>query len=128
MFIDGKWYTEPEIKAHIMELQKKLSGNTYSQELEARVKLLQEFLQCVRSYFGTTCGWIDLFEEDFQKLLKSQAVDVQPIRHGHWIISSDGYYPYCSECKSEPESGKMTHFCPNCGADMRNAPDANVEE
>ena len=69
MFIDGKWYTEPEIKAHIMELQKKLSEDTYSQELEARVKLLQEFLQCVRSYFGTTCGWIDLFEEDAKKLL-----------------------------------------------------------
>ena len=40
-------------------------------------------------------------------------------KHGHWEICSDGYYPYCSECKSEPESGKMTHFCPNCGADMR---------
>ena len=37
----------------------------------------------------------------------------------HWIISSDGYYPYCSECKSEPKSGEMTDFCPNCGADMR---------
>lgn len=70
MYIDGKWYTEPEIKAHIMELQKKLSGNTYSQELEAQVKLLKEFLKCVRSYFGTTCGWIDLFEEEAKKLLE----------------------------------------------------------
>lgn len=39
--------------------------------------------------------------------------------HPHWIISSDGYYPYCSECKSEPKNGEMTDFCPNCGADMR---------
>lgn len=70
MFIDGRWYTEPEIKAYIMELKKKLSEDTYSQELEARVKLLQEFLQCVRAYFGTTCGWIDLFEEDAKKLLE----------------------------------------------------------
>lgn len=38
---------------------------------------------------------------------------------GRWIISSDGYYPYCSECRKEPKSGDMTDFCPNCGADMR---------
>ena len=38
---------------------------------------------------------------------------------GHWIINSDGYYPYCSECRMEPKSGDMTDFCPNCGADMR---------
>lgn len=38
---------------------------------------------------------------------------------GEWIINSDGYYPYCSECRMEPKSGDMTDFCPNCGADMR---------
>lgn len=70
VFIGDKWYTEPEIKAYIMELKKKLSEDTYSQELEARVKLLQEFLQRVRAYFGTTCGWVDLFEEDAKKLLE----------------------------------------------------------
>lgn len=39
---------------------------------------------------------------------------------GHWIISSNGYYPYCSECKSKPKSGEMTDFCPSCGAKMNN--------
>lgn len=34
----------------------------------------------------------------------------------HWIICSDGYYPYCSECHYEPK--KMTPYCPNCGAKM----------
>lgn len=72
MFIDGRWYTEPEVKAYITELKKKLSEDTYSQELEARVKLLQEFLKCVRAYFGTTCGWVDLFEEDAKKLLEGE--------------------------------------------------------
>ena len=43
--------------------------------------------------------------------------DVQPVRHGRWIVSSDGYYPYCSECKERPE-GKTTKYCPNCGAMM----------
>ena len=38
---------------------------------------------------------------------------------GGWFIDSDGYYPYCSECRTEPSSGHMTDFCPNCGADMR---------
>ena len=70
MFIGDKWYTEPEIKAYITELKKKLSEDTHTQELEAKVKLLQEFLQCVRAYFGTTCGWVDLFEEDAKKLLE----------------------------------------------------------
>ena len=36
-----------------------------------------------------------------------------------WLINSDGYYPYCSNCKKEPESRIMTNFCPSCGADMR---------
>ena len=52
--------------------------------------------------------------------------DIQPERKtGKWIISSDGYYPYCSECKSEPKNGEMTDFCPNCGADMREANNAD---
>ena len=37
---------------------------------------------------------------------------------GEWRINSDGYYPYCSECKEEPKNRKMTKYCPNCGAKM----------
>lgn len=46
------------------------------------------------------------------------ATDVETVRHGKWLINSDGYYPYCSECKEEPKSGIMTHYCPFCGAKM----------
>ena len=46
------------------------------------------------------------------------AADVAQVVHGRWIINSDGYYPYCSECKEEPKSGIMTHYCPNCGCKM----------
>ena len=42
--------------------------------------------------------------------------DVQEVRHGKWIINSDGYYPYCSECGKEPK--EMSEFCPHCGAKM----------
>lgn len=40
-----------------------------------------------------------------------------------WLISSDGYYPYCSNCHYEPYSvqNPLTPFCPNCGRRMRGA-------
>ena len=41
-----------------------------------------------------------------------------PVVHGHWIICSDGYYPYCSRCKEEPSGRKMTKYCDHCGAKM----------
>lgn len=40
-------------------------------------------------------------------------------RKGHWLINSDGYYPYCSICNNEPKSRIMTDYCPNCGAYMK---------
>lgn len=40
------------------------------------------------------------------------------VKQGHWIICADGYYPYCSVCKSEPKSRIMTHYCAECGAEM----------
>ena len=35
----------------------------------------------------------------------------------HWVISSDGYYPYCSECGAQPR--EMTKYCAECGRRMR---------
>lgn len=49
---------------------------------------------------------------------KLTQTDVVEVVHGRWIICSDGYYPYCSECKEEPKHGEMTNYCPNCGAKM----------
>lgn len=39
-------------------------------------------------------------------------------KHGRWLISPDGWYPYCSECHEEPKGGDLTNFCPHCGAKM----------
>lgn len=36
----------------------------------------------------------------------------------HWEIDCDGYYPYCSNCRHEPEGRTMTKYCENCGAKM----------
>ena len=48
--------------------------------------------------------------------------DFAEVKHGEWIISSDGYYPFCSNCRYEPPfvGGKdiRTPYCPNCGAKM----------
>ena len=44
---------------------------------------------------------------------------VQPEQKtGRWLVSSNGYYPYCSNCRMEPQGRLMTDFCPNCGAKM----------
>lgn len=55
--------------------------------------------------------------EDFKKIRLCEE-EFQTVNHGKWIICSDGYYPYCSECKHEPQGREMTKFCPNCGAKM----------
>lgn len=34
-----------------------------------------------------------------------------------WVISSDGYYSYCSACRARPR--EMTKYCPECGRRMR---------
>lgn len=50
-------------------------------------------------------------------IVKQQEVEVT--KQAEWKINSDGYYPYCSYCGVEPESGKMTKYCANCGAEMK---------
>ena len=37
-----------------------------------------------------------------------------------WEINPDGYYPFCTHCLTEPESGLLTRYCPACGAEMLN--------
>jgi hypothetical protein len=62
----------------------------------------------------------DLDFDCFIETIKAQPIaDVVEVKHGEWKISSDGYYPYCSECKNEPKNGKLTNYCPNCGSMMR---------
>lgn len=35
-----------------------------------------------------------------------------------WLINSDGYYPYCSNCKAKAKDGLMTEYCLRCKAKM----------
>lgn len=52
--------------------------------------------------------------EQYEKGYQDCKADVKKI--GKWLINSDGYYPYCSQCKYEPK--EMTRYCPNCGVEM----------
>ena len=67
-------------------------------------------------------NYLDDYAKGFQAALLAvmsiPTADVSPVRHGHWIINSDGYYPQCSECMSEPRGREMTKYCGECGAKM----------
>lgn len=51
-------------------------------------------------------------------MVEAPIADVTEVIHAKWIINSDGYYPYCSNCKEIPEYGVMSKYCPECGARM----------
>lgn len=53
-----------------------------------------------------------------KRVAEMPTIEADPVKHGRWEINCDGYYPYCSNCKNEPQGREMTLFCPNCGARM----------
>lgn len=60
-----------------MKLRKCSCGGTAEivggEPTELGAKMLREYgLTPSRTYFGTTCGWVDLFEEDAKKLLEGE--------------------------------------------------------
>jgi hypothetical protein len=85
---------------------------------------------------GIDCGVCPFYnkagENDCQVVafLRSiPAADVRPVVRGKWIDRDDDYYGWnmwaCSACGEEfvltdgtPDMNEY-HFCPNCGADMR---------
>lgn len=64
-----------------------------------------------------------------QKLKELPSADVVEHKRGHWILSQDERYEYCtcSECGYENGEnwmiGSEIPFCANCGADMRERKD-----
>ena len=65
---------------------------------------------------------IDLSGEKFEAaILKIQAADVAPVRHGRWGTHSDRPDSLiCSVCKCGFDMWKHDphNYCPNCGAKM----------
>lgn len=68
MYINGEWLEEPEVKAKFKENEEKL---TYTKDTLAASKAL---LTQIRAYFGESIGWIDLFEEDYQKIFERNKI------------------------------------------------------
>ena len=71
----------------------------------------------MRNYPCDCCEW--QYKDEAEKLLNNETLaEFQPVVHAKWEISSDGYYPYCKKCNARPENGKMTKYCPSCGAKL----------
>ena len=65
---------------------------------------------------------IDLSGEKFEAaILKIQAADVAPVRHGQWevVVGSDGKeHMVCTGCRKQQDLTGVFSYCPNCGAKM----------
>ena len=72
-------------------------------------------------------GNIDVVPVEY--LADIPAADVQPVKHGRWILCDDGYVR-CSECNCkafiENDETIITDFCHGCGTDMRMDGDSEI--
>ena len=76
MMIHGRYYSEPELQAHIQFMEDKLlelEGKHLQEcreisEYDEELRRLREFIHRIRSYFGETVSWIDLFEESYMDI------------------------------------------------------------
>lgn len=62
--------------------------------------------------------------ETLYKILTEQEVDARPVVKGKWIKDNPIFLSRCSNCNHNAIGlhgfdEKLTDFCPNCGADMR---------
>lgn len=60
------------------------------------------------------CGRLEDVDEEGKNC--GHLVEVEPVRHGHWIDKGNGWE--CSACKTINDYSKLFQRCPNCGAKM----------
>lgn len=112
-----------ECQQFLTDIEPKQTEQMQSEEDELRV--------CTKCVWATDGGRVcgcnhskiaDKFDTCmyYEDKNKSKSIKTEPAEPptAHWIICSDGYYPYCSNCKTEPKSGIMSKFCPECGRKM----------
>ena len=73
----------------------------------------------VLTLINSQCREIARLHDYINNKLDATSMLIYSHNNAKWIISSDGYYPYCSHCKNEPKNGIMSKYCPECGALMR---------
>ena len=65
---------------------------------------------------GTSVSWADAFKVFAEMVRDERTVDIEPVKHGHWIECNDRYSWECSVCHTWSEVGG--HYCDWCGAKM----------
>ena len=79
MNINGRWYTETELEAYVVTLENRLAQTEDKHlgecrqisEYDRETKALRNLLSQVRSYYGQTESWVDLYEEKYKELMKN---------------------------------------------------------
>lgn len=61
----------------------------------------------------------------YERITSIPPTDVAPVRHGRWL-KCKSYNPEfngyeCSECGAKYQGFSPDNYCPNCGADMKEA-------
>lgn len=82
------------------------------------LRLRLQFCKDCNNYKEIRCRSCDI-DDTIDFIEDAHTADVVEVAHAKWKINCDGYYPYCSNCMTEPKSGVMSKYCPECGADMR---------
>lgn len=56
----------------------------------------------------------------FNLIEEAPTIEAEPMRHGHWIPRSNGYFDFvqCSACGRNTAYSVPFLFCPECGAKM----------
>ena len=99
-------------------------------EREALIKAIKVHETAENDRIETGYNWA---LDDIEEIVKQMpAADVQPIRRGHWEDSGNFYFKKCSECGSRWDisitNNCFAHYCPRCGADMREERDPSCPE
>jgi len=74
-----------------------------------------QYEHCLEMHDWSGDATADNIKRDIETL---PTADVVEVKHAKWEINYDGYYPYCSNCKTEPKNGVLSKHCPECGAKM----------
>lgn len=61
-------------------------------------------------------------------IANAPTVEAEPIRHGHWILQTNGH-GMCSTCSTFVDllNGMTWEYCPICGAEMDEAIDTPAD-
>lgn len=99
-----------------------IDQNALTDDYISRKRAIAEFQTCdsVFVYGYSGCAAI------ISRLKVVSAADVRPVVRGKWKIhyyelDPGGSTIECSVCREEQPLGIDDNFCPNCGADMREA-------